>query len=139
MGYLGHAPQSRPNRHDGPVVRVGRNNGWLYGTVQVVARARARLPWRFAIAMTSAIPTTAQPALPASTTAANTARLSNDESGSTDPRRLLATIDALDSATHDFAGRRMDRSIKKALAGRDVAAVAKDTEHARGIERAHED
>ena len=55
-----------------------------------------------------------------------------------DPRRLLATIDALDSATHDFAGRRMDRSIQKALAGRDVAAVAKDTEHARGIERAHE-
>ena len=55
-----------------------------------------------------------------------------------DPRRLLATIDALDSATHDFAGHRMDRSIQKALAGRDVAAVAKDTEHARGIERAHE-
>jgi molecular chaperone HscA len=56
-----------------------------------------------------------------------------------DPRRLLAAIDGLDGATHDFAGRRMDRSIQKALAGRDVAAIAKDTEHARGIERAHED
>ncbi|MFO0681786.1 MAG: Fe-S protein assembly chaperone HscA [Sandaracinus sp.] len=55
-----------------------------------------------------------------------------------DPKRLLASIDALDGATHDFAGRRMDRSIQKALAGKDVAAVAKDTEHARGIERAHD-
>lgn len=59
--------------------------------------------------------------------------------GGTDPRRLLATIDALDDATHDFAGRRMDRSIQKALAGRDVGAIERDTEHARGIERAHED
>ena len=56
----------------------------------------------------------------------------------TDPRRLLASIDALDDATHDFAGRRMDRSIQKALAGRDVRAIEKDTENARGIERAHE-
>jgi molecular chaperone HscA len=56
-----------------------------------------------------------------------------------DARRLLATIDALDDATHDFAGRRMDRSIQKALRGASVADVAKDTEHARGIERAHED
>jgi molecular chaperone HscA len=57
----------------------------------------------------------------------------------TDPRRLLASIDTLDAATHDFAGRRMDRSIQKALRGQGVENVAKDTEHARGIERAHED
>ncbi len=57
----------------------------------------------------------------------------------TDPRRLLATIDSLDDATHDFAGRRMDRSIQKALAGRDVGMIERDTEQARGIDRAHED
>jgi molecular chaperone HscA len=56
-----------------------------------------------------------------------------------DSRRLLASIDALDGATHDFAGRRMDRSIQKALRGQGVGAIEKDTEHARGIERAHED
>ncbi len=57
----------------------------------------------------------------------------------TDPRRLLAAIEALDTATHDFAGLRMDRSIRRALAGRGVGEIEKDTEHARGIERAHED
>ena len=55
-----------------------------------------------------------------------------------DPRRLLASVDALDAATHEFAGRRMDRSIQKALAGKDLGAIEKDTAHARGIEHAHD-
>jgi molecular chaperone HscA len=55
-----------------------------------------------------------------------------------DARRLLASVDALDAATHDFAGRRMDRSIQKALAGKDLGAIEKDTAHARGIEHAHD-
>ncbi len=55
-----------------------------------------------------------------------------------DPRVLSVRIDELDEASHDFAGRRMDRSIQRALAGRDVSAIERDTEAARGIERAHE-
>ncbi len=55
-----------------------------------------------------------------------------------DPRVLAVRIEALDETSHDFAGRRMDRSIKKALAGRDVGTIERDTEAARGIERAHE-
>jgi len=55
-----------------------------------------------------------------------------------DARRLQATIDALESATHTFAGRRMDRAMQRALGGRGVDEIATDTEHARGIERAHE-
>jgi molecular chaperone HscA len=40
----------------------------------------------------------------------------------------------LDHASKAFAGRRMDRSIEKALAGRSAASLEIETEHARGIE-----
>jgi molecular chaperone HscA len=43
-------------------------------------------------------------------------------------------IDALDHSSRDFAGRRMDQSIRKALAGQRVSDVERDTAHARGIE-----
>ncbi|MDB4987376.1 MAG: Chaperone protein HscA, partial [Myxococcaceae bacterium] len=43
-------------------------------------------------------------------------------------------IEDLDHASKGFAGRRMDRSIEKALAGRSAASVEAETDAARGIE-----
>lgn len=51
---------------------------------------------------------------------------------------VLAKTDALDEATREFAGRRMDRSIAKALRGQSVSEVEAETKDAKGIERAHE-
>jgi molecular chaperone HscA len=48
--------------------------------------------------------------------------------------RLTALTQALDDATHAFAGRRMDRAFNAALAGRDVAALSTSVQHARGVE-----
>ena len=48
--------------------------------------------------------------------------------------RIDALTRALDDATHGFAGRRMDRAFKAALAGRDVGALAESVQHARGVE-----
>jgi molecular chaperone HscA len=48
--------------------------------------------------------------------------------------RLGALTQALDDATHAFAGRRMDRAFHAALSGRDVGALAASVEHARGVE-----
>ena len=43
-------------------------------------------------------------------------------------------LDALDDATKSWAGRRMNRAIASALAGQGVDVVAKDVNHARGVE-----
>ncbi|MCG8557948.1 MAG: Fe-S protein assembly chaperone HscA [Proteobacteria bacterium] len=43
-------------------------------------------------------------------------------------------IEALDAICRPFAGRRMDRSIRRALAGRAVGDVEQETQHATGIE-----
>jgi molecular chaperone HscA len=43
-------------------------------------------------------------------------------------------IDALDEATHAWAGKRMNRAIAAALAGRNVAEVGESVEHAAGVE-----
>jgi molecular chaperone HscA len=51
-----------------------------------------------------------------------------------DEHAIHRRIDELDTVSRDFAGRRMDASIRKALAGRDVAEVERKTAHARGIE-----
>jgi molecular chaperone HscA len=48
--------------------------------------------------------------------------------------RIAALTQALDDATHAFAGRRMDRAFSSALSGRDVGALANSVEHARGVE-----
>jgi molecular chaperone HscA len=48
--------------------------------------------------------------------------------------RINALTQALDDATHAFAGRRMDRAFNKALSGQDVGALAHRVEHARGVE-----
>jgi molecular chaperone HscA len=51
-----------------------------------------------------------------------------------DHRAIQQRIDDLDHTSRDFAGRRMDASIRKALAGRDVSTVEQQTAHAKGIE-----
>lgn len=43
-------------------------------------------------------------------------------------------IDALDDATHDWAGRRMNRAIRSAIGGKSVEAVGQTVAHARGVE-----
>jgi molecular chaperone HscA len=43
-------------------------------------------------------------------------------------------VEDLDQASKAFAGRRMDRSIQKALAGQSAKQLERQTEHARGIE-----
>jgi molecular chaperone HscA len=44
-------------------------------------------------------------------------------------------IDELDHATHEWAGRRMDRAIHAAIAGKDVESVGQSVEHAKGVEQ----
>ena len=43
-------------------------------------------------------------------------------------------ISALDDATHDWAGRRMNRAIKAAIAGKNLGSVEQSVAHAAGIE-----
>jgi molecular chaperone HscA len=64
--------------------------------------------------------------------ALNRLRSSLEQEASASRVQLLTT--QLDEATHAWAGRRMDRAIQQALAGKDVASVADDVEHARGVE-----
>ncbi|HET7539309.1 MAG TPA: Fe-S protein assembly chaperone HscA [Polyangiaceae bacterium] len=45
-----------------------------------------------------------------------------------------SAISALDDATHDWAGRRMNRAIQAAIAGRNVGVVEQTVAHAAGIE-----
>jgi molecular chaperone HscA len=54
-----------------------------------------------------------------------------------DPSRIQAGIGALDDATKAFAGRRMNRAMAAAIAGKRVDAVERTVEHAKGIESAH--
>ncbi|MEZ4220921.1 MAG: Fe-S protein assembly chaperone HscA [Polyangiaceae bacterium] len=56
------------------------------------------------------------------------------------PGQIQLCIDALDDATHEFAGRRMNRAIAGALEGKVLGEVEKSVEHADGVEahlRAH--
>jgi molecular chaperone HscA len=55
-----------------------------------------------------------------------------------DPRKIQNGIDELDRVTKSFAGRRMNRAIARAIAGRDVEEVNREVEHAKGVENAHE-
>jgi molecular chaperone HscA len=43
-------------------------------------------------------------------------------------------ISALDDATHDWAGRRMNRAIKSAIAGKNLGSVEQSVAHAAGVE-----
>ncbi|UJR79838.1 Fe-S protein assembly chaperone HscA [Sandaracinus amylolyticus] len=57
-----------------------------------------------------------------------------DAAAKDEHRIIAARIEELDDATHAFAGRRMDRSIKNALAGRELETIEKDTASAKGID-----
>jgi molecular chaperone HscA len=50
------------------------------------------------------------------------------------PSALQNALDTLDHVTHAWAGRRMDRAVQTAIAGKDVSAVAASVEHAQGVE-----
>ena len=54
--------------------------------------------------------------------------------GGEDHRAIHARIEALDDLSREFAGRRMDASIRRALTGQRVADVEQQTAHAKGIE-----
>ena len=54
-----------------------------------------------------------------------------------DPSKIHAAIETLDHATKDFAGRRMNRAIAKAIEGKSLTEVEKSVEGAKGIEAAH--
>ncbi len=54
-----------------------------------------------------------------------------------DPRKIQLRIDDLDAATKDFAGRRMNRAIAKAIEGQKLESIERTVEHAKGIELAH--
>ena len=51
-----------------------------------------------------------------------------------DHRAIATRIEQLDHAAKAFAGRRMDRAIRLALKGRSAGELARETDHARGIE-----
>jgi molecular chaperone HscA len=54
---------------------------------------------------------------------------------------IQSRIDELDHATHDWAGRRMNRAVQAAIEGRSVSEIAKSVEHAAGVDahvQAHE-
>ena len=54
-----------------------------------------------------------------------------------DADKVIAAISNLDHATKDFAGRRMNRAIAKAIEGKNLTEVEKSVEGAKGIEAAH--
>lgn len=54
--------------------------------------------------------------------------------GAGNAARVVALTEALDRATHAWAGRRMDRAFQGALGGKGLDAVAGSVEHARGVE-----
>lgn len=47
---------------------------------------------------------------------------------------IQGAMDALDAATHEWAGRRMDRAIQKAIAGKPLQAIEAEVAHAPGVE-----
>jgi molecular chaperone HscA len=55
----------------------------------------------------------------------------------TDAPRIELRISDLDAATKDFAGRRMNRAIARAIEGQSLDTVEQTVEHAKGIEAAH--
>jgi molecular chaperone HscA len=53
----------------------------------------------------------------------------------TSPALIHARLDMLDQATKPWAGRRMDRAVAKAIAGKDVASLEEDVAGAKGVEQ----
>jgi molecular chaperone HscA len=51
------------------------------------------------------------------------------------PAKIHACVDALDHATHDWAGRRMDRALSQAIAGKQLGDVEQTVSAAKGVEQ----
>jgi molecular chaperone HscA len=47
---------------------------------------------------------------------------------------VQAAIDELDHVTHDWAGRRMNRAVAQAIAGKSIGDIEKSVEHAAGVD-----
>jgi molecular chaperone HscA len=47
---------------------------------------------------------------------------------------VQGACDALDQATHDWAGRRMDRAMQRAISGKQVGALEREVQHAAGVD-----
>ena len=47
---------------------------------------------------------------------------------------ITTSTEALDDATHAWAGRRMDRAVARAIAGKQVGEVEADVAHAEGVD-----
>ncbi len=58
----------------------------------------------------------------------------NAASGATKAASIESAISALDDATHDWAGRRMNRAIQAAIAGKNLGAIEQSVAHAAGVE-----
>jgi molecular chaperone HscA len=50
------------------------------------------------------------------------------------PSLVQAAIDMLDHVTHEWAGRRMNRAVAQAIAGKNVMDIEKTVEHASGVD-----
>ena len=61
----------------------------------------------------------------------------DDATRGADPRKIQLRIDDLDATTKEFAERRMNRAIAKAIEGQRLDAVERTVEKAKGIELAH--
>jgi molecular chaperone HscA len=55
-------------------------------------------------------------------------------SSATQASAVEGAVSALDDATHDWAGRRMNRAIQAAIAGKNVGSVEQSVAHAAGVE-----
>jgi molecular chaperone HscA len=47
---------------------------------------------------------------------------------------IQSRMDELDAATHDWAGRRMNRAVQAAIEGRSLSEIARSVEHAAGVD-----
>jgi molecular chaperone HscA len=50
------------------------------------------------------------------------------------PALIRLSTEDLDRATHEWAGRRMDRAIARAIAGKDIGQIEQSVAHAKGVE-----
>ncbi len=55
-------------------------------------------------------------------------------SGATKASSIESAISALDDATHEWAGRRMNRAIQAAIAGKNLGTIEQSVAHAAGVE-----
>jgi molecular chaperone HscA len=60
--------------------------------------------------------------------------LTNAIASATAPAVVQSAIDALDHVTHEWAGRRMNRAVAQAIAGKNVMDIERTVEHAAGVD-----